>query len=95
MQKSRLPIENNVHRLKESMAASGLEIQKMEVFIQNAKTDKEKFSENFETKNQQQYQAKSQGSSNRDQGERENDTGGARKKGFGGTAKNLLVDYII
>lgn len=88
-------IENNVHRLKESMAASGLEIQKMEVFIQNAKTDKEKFSENFETKNQQQYQAKSQGSSNRDQGERENDTGGARKKGFGGTAKNLLVDYII
>ena len=88
-------IENNVHRLKESVAASGLDIQKLEVYVQNDKSYDEKSSENPETMNQQHYQAKSQGRSNEEHYSRENDISNAMKEEVNGKTTNLIVDYII
>lgn len=88
-------IENNVHRLKESVATSGFDIQKLEVYIQNDKSYDGKSSENSETKGQQHYQGKSQGGSNEDYYDRENDRSNAMKEEVDGKTTNLIVDYII
>ncbi|TVM00962.1 MAG: hypothetical protein CV087_11795 [Candidatus Brocadia sp. WS118] len=88
-------IENNVHRLKESVAVSGFEIQKLEVFIQQDKTYEEKYSENPEANNQQYYQGKSQGGSNEDHPEQQNNISNNAKKEINGKTTNLMVDYII
>lgn len=88
-------IESNVHRLKESVAASGLEIHKFEVVVQHDKTHEEKYSDNSETKSQQYYHAKSQGGDNEAQFEQQNNISKEMKKEPNGRTSNVMVDYII
>ncbi|OQZ04910.1 MAG: hypothetical protein B6D34_01375 [Candidatus Brocadia sp. UTAMX1] len=91
----RAAIENNIHRLKESVAASGLEIQKLEVFIQHDIIFKEKYSENSESKNQQYYQGKNHGVNNEGCSEQRNNISNEMKNESGRRTSNLMVDYII
>lgn len=91
----RAAIENNIHRLKESVAASGLEIQKLEVFIQHDIVFKEKYSENSEPKNQQYYQGKNHGVNNDGCSEQRNNINNETKNESGRRTSNLMVDYII
>ena len=44
-------IEKNAHHLKESVAANGIEIHKLEVYIQNDDANKQKLIENFDAYN--------------------------------------------
>lgn len=88
-------IESNVHRLKESVAASGLEIHKFEVVVQHDKTHEEKYSDNSETKSQQYYHAKSQGGDNEAQFGQQNNISKEMKKEPSGRTSNVMVDYII
>ena len=87
-------IENNAHRLKESMAASGMEIQKLEVYVQNDNADKEKFSENSDTNNPH-YQTKSQEGRNEDRSGNEIDISNTLQTEASMNTSNLMVDYII
>jgi len=90
----RAAIENNAHRLKESMAASGMEIQKLEVYIQNDNAYKQKSSENSDTNNPH-YQAKSQEGRDEDRsGIEKNISNNLQTKASINTS-NLMVDYII
>lgn len=88
-------IENSVHRLKETVAVSGLEIQKLEVFIQQNKTYEEKSSENPEANNQQYYKGKSHGGRDEGHSEQQNNVSNNVKKEFNGKTTNVMVDYII
>lgn len=87
-------IENNAHRLKESVAASGMEIQKLEVYIQNDTAYKQKSSENSDTNNPH-YQTKSQEGRNEDRPGNENNISNTLQTETTITTSNLIVDYII
>ncbi len=88
-------IENSVHRLKETVAVSGLEIQKLEVFIQQNITYEEKSSENPEADNQEYYKGKSHGGGDEGNSEQQNNVSNNVKKEFNGKTTNVMVDYII
>lgn len=87
-------IEDNVHRLKESVAASGLEIQKLEVYIQNDNASKEKSFDNSDAHNQP-YQTRGQewmnGEHSIDEGKRGNNV----QQEISVKTSDVMVDYII
>ncbi|MEP9411259.1 MAG: flagellar hook-length control protein FliK [Candidatus Brocadia sp.] len=87
-------IEGNVHRLKESVAASGVEIHKFEVYVQNSNEDKEKSSENSEPGNPH-YTQKSQDSQNDDQSGNERNVNNSLQIETVINTPDLMVDYII
>lgn len=87
-------IEDNVHRLKESVAASGLEIQKLEVFIQNDNASKEKSFNNSDAHNQS-YQTRGQEWMNGEHSTDENSIGNDVQKKISVKTSNVMVDYII
>ena len=90
-------IENNVHRLKESVAASGIEIHKLEVYIQNNDANKQESIENFNTNNpHHQNPTFSQNGFNEGRaGSEENINMNDRQIEIRRNTSNLMVDYII
>lgn len=87
-------IENNAHRLKESVAANGVEIHKLEVYIQNNDAHKQKSSENSES-NDPHYQVKRQEDQNGGQSDNERNVSNNLKTEVSINTSNLMVDYII
>lgn len=91
----KVAIENNLHRLKESVAAGGIEIHKLEVLIQQDNTHEERSSENAKTKNQQYFQGENPGGSNEGHHEQHNKRSNETQKEFNGMIPNRMVDYFI
>ena len=88
-------IENNVHRLKESVAANGIEIHKLEVYIQNNDANKQESIENFNTNNpHHQNHTFSQNSFNEDHAGNEENMNDQQIEIRRNTS-NLMVDYLI
>ena len=87
-------IEDNMHRLKESVAASGLEIQKLEVYIQNDNASKEKSFNNSDAHNQP-YQTRGQELMNGEHSIDEDSIGTDVQKEISVKTSNVMVDYII
>ena len=88
-------IENNVHRLKESAAANGIEIHKLEVYIQNNDANKQESIENFNTNNphHQNHTFSQNGFNEGHAGNEENMND--RHIEIRRNTSNLTVDYII
>lgn len=88
-------IENNVHRLKESAAANGIEIHKLEVYIQNNDANKQESIENFNTNNphHQNHTFSQNGFNEGRAGNEENMND--RQMEIRRSTSNLMVDYII
>ena len=88
-------IENNVHRLKESAAANGIEIHKLEVYIQNNDANKQESIENFNTNNphHQNHTFNQNGFNEGRAGNEENMND--RQMEIRRNTSNLMVDYII
>ena len=88
-------IENNVHRLKESVAANGIEIHKLEVYIQNNAAPKQESIENFNTNNphHQNHTFSQNGFHEGRAGNEENMND--RQIEIRRNTSNLMVDYII
>ena len=88
-------IENNVHRLKESAAANGIEIHKLEVYIQNNDANKQESIENFNTNNpHHQNHTFSQNGFHEDRAGNEENMND-RQMEIRRNTSNLMVDYII
>lgn len=87
-------IEGSAHRLKESVAASGVEIHKFEVYIQNNDANKEKSSENPDPGNPH-YAPKSQDGRNGGQSGNERNVSNNLQTETGINTSDLTVDYII
>lgn len=87
-------IENNAHRLKESVAANGVEIHKLEVYIQTNNEYKQKFSENRDSNNQH-FQTKSQEDRNGNLSGNERNVNNNLQTEVSINTSNLIVDYII
>ena len=90
-------IENNVHRLKESVAANGIEIHKLEVYIQNNDANKQESIENFNTNNphHQNHTFSQNGFNEGRAGSEENINMNDRQIEIRRNTSNLMVDYII
>jgi len=89
-------IENNAHRLKESVAANGVEIQKLEVYIQNDDTNKQKLTEYFDAYNPHHHnQTHSQKGYDEDQMLSKEDIPGNLQTETSASTSNLMVDYLI
>jgi len=88
-------IENNVHRLKESAATNGIEIHKLEVYIQNNDANKQESIENFNTNNpHHQNHTFSQNGFNEDHAGNEENMDDQQIEIRRNTS-NLMVDYLI
>src|SRR3989339_1200805 len=88
-------IENNVHRLKESAAANGIEIHKLEVYIQNNDANKQESIENFNTNNpHRQNHTFSQNGFNEGHAGNEENINDQQIEILRNTS-NLMVDYLI
>ena len=88
-------IENNVHRLKESAATNGIEIHKLEVYIQNNDANKQESIENFNTNNpHHQNHTFSQNGFNEDHAGNEENMNDQQIELRRNTS-NLMVDYLI
>src|SRR3989339_386046 len=88
-------IENNVHRLKESAAANGIEIHKLEVYIQNNDANKQESIENFNTNNpHHQNHTFSQNGFNEGHAGNEENINDQQIEILRNTS-NLMVDYLI
>ncbi|MEK6729741.1 MAG: flagellar hook-length control protein FliK, partial [Planctomycetota bacterium] len=88
-------IENNIHHLRESIASSGINIHKLEVYLQNEDTGKQKSLEDFNANN---FGRQNQGQ--RQTGEGRNYFGEGKtddkvvNRESGANASNYIVDYI-
>ncbi|MEK6737851.1 MAG: flagellar hook-length control protein FliK, partial [Planctomycetota bacterium] len=88
-------IENNVHHLRESIASSGINIHKLEVYLQNEDTGKQKSLEDFNANN---FGRQNQGQ--RQTGEGRNYFGEGKtddkvvNRESGANASNYIIDYI-
>src|SRR3989339_1674823 len=88
-------IENNVHRLKESAATNGIEIHKLEVYIQNNDANKQTSIENFNTNNpHHQNHTFSQNGFNEGHAGNEENINDQQIEILRNTS-NLMVDYLI
>ncbi len=87
-------IENNAHRLKESIAANGMEINKLEVYVQTNNENKQKSSENHNSHNHH-FQARNE--ENRDGGQSGNERNVSSNvpTEISINMSTLMVDYII
>ena len=89
-------VEKNAHHLKESVAANGIEIHKLEVYIQNDDANKQKLTEYFDAYNPHHHnQTHSQKGYDEDQILNEEDITGNLQTKNSTNASNLMVDYII
>ena len=89
-------IENNAHHLKESVASHGIEIHKLEVYIQNDDANKEKSIENFNANNPHHHnQTHSQKGYDEDQVLNEEDITNNLQTETRANTSNLMVDYLI
>ncbi|MBM2833527.1 MAG: fliK, partial [Candidatus Brocadiaceae bacterium] len=88
-------IENNVHRLKESVATNGIEIHKLEIYIQNNDANKQESIENFNANNpHHQNHTFSQNGFNEDHAGNEENMNDKQIEIRRNTS-NLMVDYLI
>lgn len=91
----KVAIENKAHHLKESAASNGIEIHKLEVYIQNNDAHKHASIENFTTNNpHHQNHTFSQNGFDEDHAENEENVNVQQLETPGNTS-NLMVDYII
>ena len=89
-------IEKNAHHLKESVAANGIEIHKLEVYIQNDDANKQKFTEYFDAYNPHHHnQTHSQKGYDEDQILSKEDIPGNLQTETSASTSNLMVDYLI
>ncbi len=86
-------IENNAHRLKESVAANGVDIHKLEVHIQNNDAHKQKSSENHDP-NKRHFQMQNEQDKKEGQSFAENVSSNLHTE-IGINPSTLTVDYII
>ena len=88
-------IENNVHHLRESIASSGISIHKLEVYLQNEDTNKQKSLENFSADN---FGRQNQGQRHAGQGKNYFEEGktddSVVNRESGANASNFIIDYI-
>lgn len=87
-------IENNSHHLKESIAASGVEIHKLEVYIQNHDTNERKPFENFNPGNPQQQSNNREDQKGYYSTDEENTNDNPQTETHR-RIHNLMIDYII
>jgi len=88
-------IENNAHRLRESLTSSGVEIHKFEVFVQNDDASKQNAFEGFSASNRHSY-SDNEGSRNREQYlNDEEETNNILQPENSINNSRLAVDYII
>ena len=88
-------IENNAHHLRESIASSGINIHKLEVYLQNEDTGKQKFLEDFNANNfGRQNQGQRQTGEGRNYFGEEKTDGTVVNRESGANASNYIVDYI-
>lgn len=87
-------IENNAHRLKESVAANGMEINKLEVYIQTNHENKQTSSENHHAHNHH-LQSRNKESRDGHQSGNERNASSNVQTEISITMSNLMVDYII
>ena len=88
-------IEKNAHHLKESVAANGVEIHKLEVSIQNDDANKQKLTEYFDAHNHHHNQTHSQKGYDEDQILSKEDIPGNLQTETSASTSNLMVDYLI
>ena len=88
-------IENNAHHLKESVASNGIEIHKLEVYIQNNDANKQNSLENFNANNPHHNQTHSQKGYDADQVLNEEDITNNLQTETSANTSNLMVDYLI
>lgn len=88
-------IENNAHHLRESIASGGINIHKLEVYLQNEDTGKQKFLEDFNANNfgRRQQGQRQAGEGRNYFGEEKTDDKVVNKES-GANASNYIVDYI-
>ncbi len=87
-------IENNVRHLKESVADTGMEIHKLEVYIQNDNANKQNLSGDADANNPH-YQMKNREGRNEEHSVTENNTSNDIQTGNSIKTSNVLVDYFI
>ena len=88
-------IEKNAHHLKESVAANGIEIHKLEVYIQNDDANKQKLTEYFDAYNPHHNQSPSQKGYDEDQILSKEDIPGNLQTETSASTTTLMVDYLI
>ena len=90
-------IEKNAHHLKESVAANGIEIHKLEVYIQNDDANKQKLTEYFDAYNPHHHhnQTHSQKGYDEDQILSKEDIPGNLQTETSASTTTLMVDYLI
>ncbi|MBI2470984.1 MAG: flagellar hook-length control protein FliK [Planctomycetes bacterium] len=88
-------IENNKHHLKESVASNGIDIHKLEVYIQNNDANKQNSLENFNANNPHHNQTHSQKGYDADQVLNEEDITNNLQTETSANTSNLMVDYLI
>jgi len=88
-------IENNVHHLRESIASSGIGVHKLEVYLQNEDTNKQKSLEDFNANN---FGRQNQGQRHTGQGKNYFEEGKTDDSVVniesGANASNFAIDYI-
>lgn len=87
-------IENHAHRLKESVAANGMEIHRLEVYIQNDNAQKQNLSEDPDT-NDPHYLTNSQERESQDHSVNESNMSNNMQTNTGIKTSNLMIDYVI
>lgn len=87
-------IENNSHLLRESTAVNGIEIHKLEVFVQNDDANKRRSFENLNPDNPQQ-QSNNQENKKGYYSTEEEDVNDNTKTRIHSKIHNLMIDYII
>ena len=88
-------IENNIHHLRESIASGGINIHKLEVYLQNEDTGRQKFLEDFNANNfgRRQQGQRQTGEGRNYFGEEKTDDKVVNRES-GANASNYIVDYI-
>ncbi|MEK7699538.1 MAG: flagellar hook-length control protein FliK [Planctomycetota bacterium] len=88
-------IENNVHHLRESIASSGVGVHKLEVYLQNEETNKQKSLEDFSANN---FGRQNQGQRHTGQGKNYSGEGktddSVVNTESGANASHFIIDYI-
>ncbi|MCF6150341.1 MAG: hypothetical protein E3K37_17035 [Candidatus Kuenenia sp.] len=92
-------IQNNVHRLRESIAANGVEIHKLEVYVQNENRNEHEQQRSFADfeANDSHYQHSSTRDNNESHNNESNETNHTRllTKNKTVNSLNLTIDYIL
>lgn len=88
-------IENNAHHFRESIAASGIEINKLEVHIQSNDANKQSLVDNFDAYNQRHNQAHGHEGRGEGQNHHEEEATNTLQTENNKHTSDLTVDYLI